>query len=61
LGGFQNEFVYGNTIEAPQGVQPFQPRSLPPFRMDVPCHRNAVPDINGPAAAVAPPDLVTAP
>jgi phospholipid/cholesterol/gamma-HCH transport system substrate-binding protein len=60
-GGFQNEFVYGNTIEAPQGVQPFQPRSLPPFRMDVRCHRNAVPDINGPAGAVAPPDLVTTP
>jgi phospholipid/cholesterol/gamma-HCH transport system substrate-binding protein len=58
LSGFQNEFVYGNTIEPPQGVQPFQARSLPPFRMDVACHTNDVPDINGPAAAVAPPDLV---
>jgi phospholipid/cholesterol/gamma-HCH transport system substrate-binding protein len=58
LGGFQNEFVYGNTIELPTGVQPLQPRSLPPFRMDVACHSNAVPDINGPAGAVAPPDLV---
>jgi hypothetical protein len=58
LGGFQNEFVYGNTIEPPAGVQPVQPRSLPPFRMDVACHENAVPDINGPASAVGAPDLV---
>jgi hypothetical protein len=28
---------------------------LPPFRMDVPCHTQAVPDVNGPAAALGPP------
>ena len=57
-GGFQNAFAYGNTIEPPAGVQPDRPDALPPFRPDVPCHTNAVPDINGPAAAVGPPDLV---
>ena len=31
--------------------------STPPFRMDVACHTNDVPDLNGPAAAVGPPDL----
>ena len=28
----------------------------PPFRMDVPCFTQAPPDLNGPAAAVGPPD-----
>ena len=27
----------------------------PPFRMDVPCYTQAVPDLNGPAAAIGPP------
>jgi phospholipid/cholesterol/gamma-HCH transport system substrate-binding protein len=53
-----NRFVWGNTIEPPLGVRPVLPANRPPFRMDVPCHRNPVPDINGPAAAVGPPDLV---
>jgi phospholipid/cholesterol/gamma-HCH transport system substrate-binding protein len=58
-GGFaENTKVFGNAIEPPRGIQPALPSSRPPFRMDVPCHRNPVPDINGPAAAVAPPDLV---
>ncbi|HSI79702.1 MAG TPA: MlaD family protein [Solirubrobacterales bacterium] len=54
--------LFGNTIEPPLGVRPALPARRPPFRMDVPCHRNPVPNVNGPAAAVAPPDLVeTAP
>jgi phospholipid/cholesterol/gamma-HCH transport system substrate-binding protein len=56
-GGLQNTKVFGNTIEPPDGVQPSLP-SLPPFRPDVACHTNALPNINGPAAAVGPPDLV---
>jgi phospholipid/cholesterol/gamma-HCH transport system substrate-binding protein len=57
-GGFQNSLVFGNTIEPPDGVQPRQARVLPPFRTDVAYHTNAIPDINGAAGAVAPPDLV---
>ena len=30
-------------------------QGLPPFRMDVPCYTQPVPDINGPAAALGPP------
>jgi len=56
--GIQNTLVFGNTLEPPTGVQPALPASPPPFRMDVPCHTNPLSDVNGPAAAVGPPDLV---
>lgn len=52
------ELLFGNTIEPPLGVRPALPARRPPFRMDVPCHQNPVPSVNGPAAAVAAPDLV---
>ena len=48
-------------IEAPEGLQPVVPGSRPPFRPDVPCQENAVPDINGPASAVGPSDLTAIP
>ena len=60
-GGFQNSSVYGHTIAVPQGVQPALPAKKPPIRSDVPCYQNALPGINGPAAAVAPPDLTPVP
>jgi ABC-type transporter Mla subunit MlaD len=51
-----NTKVFANTIEDPTGTQPRVPTTgLPPFRTDVSCASNPVPDINGPAAAVAPP------
>lgn len=50
--------VFGSAVEAPAGVQPALPNSPPPFRMDVPCQENPIPDLNGPASAPAPPDLV---
>jgi hypothetical protein len=52
---------YGNTIEAPIGVRPVVDGSPPPFRMDQPCFRSDVPDINGPAAAVGAPSPRPAP
>ena len=54
-GGFQNDFLWGNTIEAPIGTQPQTPSSPPPIREDVKCHTNEVPDLNGPAAEVGDP------
>ena len=42
----------------PQGNQPVQPASPPPFRMDFPCANNDPPNLNGPAAAAGPADLV---
>jgi hypothetical protein len=48
-------------LEVPDGIQPVLPAATPPFRMDVACHQNDPPDINGPAAAAGPSDLVAAP
>ncbi len=53
----QDAFIWGNNIAAPLGTRPRLPAAgKPPFRMDVPCYRNAIPAINGPAAAIGPPD-----
>jgi ABC-type transporter Mla subunit MlaD len=61
-GGFANSSVWANNVAPPLGVQPrFVTGATPPFRPDVPCYQNAVPDINGPAGAVGPPDLTVAP
>ena len=56
-----NTKVYGNVIDAPDGVQPALPATQPPFEMGTPCRTNPVPDINGPAGAAAAPDLTPAP
>jgi ABC-type transporter Mla subunit MlaD len=60
-GGFENtrHFAYAN--QAPAGIQPVLPDGAPPFRMDVPCHTQTPPDLNGPAAAPGPPDLTPVP
>jgi ABC-type transporter Mla subunit MlaD len=52
---------FTNTIEAPVGIQPVLPKGAPPFRMDYACSRNLPPNLNGPAAAVGPPDLTASP
>ena len=48
---------FANAQAAPQGVQPVLPTNPPPFRPDVACNKNPVPDLNGPAAQPGPPDL----
>jgi hypothetical protein len=53
-GGALNDVVYGHAPMAPIGTRPvLGPK--PPFRTDVPCHLNAIPNLNGPAAAQGPP------
>jgi hypothetical protein len=50
--------VFGNTIEAPAGVQPVVPATgAPPYKTTVPCYRNDVPDVNGPLGQPVSPDL----
>jgi len=39
----------------------FAAGGLPPFRPDFPCYRNPLPDLNGPAGGVSPPDLKVVP
>jgi phospholipid/cholesterol/gamma-HCH transport system substrate-binding protein len=57
-GGAGNEILFGQNISAPLGTRPQLPaQGPPPFRMDVPCYTQAVPNLNSPvAAAVGPPD-----
>ena len=60
-GGFQNDELFTNTIEAPIGTQPPIASSAPPIREDIQCHTNDLPDVNGPAAAVGPPSPAATP
>jgi phospholipid/cholesterol/gamma-HCH transport system substrate-binding protein len=53
-GGFENQAVFGNTIEPPLGTRPALSAAKPPINADLACHQNPVPDING-AAPVGPP------
>ena len=46
---------FANVQAAPEGVQPVLPNNPPPFRPEYPCHKNLVPDLNGPAAPPARP------
>ncbi len=50
---FSDQINYSNTIEAPLGTQP-QPGGRPPFKPDVRCHTQPVPDVNGPLGQVGP-------
>ena len=54
-----NTKVYGNALEAPVGMQPAYPASVPPFKPGVLCKSNPVPDVN--SAAIAPPDITPQP
>jgi ABC-type transporter Mla subunit MlaD len=38
--------LYGNAVLPPLGTRPAWPRKAPPLRRDVPCYRNAAPDLN---------------
>jgi hypothetical protein len=43
--------VFGNNVAVPLGNRPFYPGKRPPYRPDVPCYTNKLPNLNGPAAA----------
>ncbi len=48
--------MWGFNIDNVLGTRPRLPASgMPPFRMDVPCYTQDVPNLNGPAGAVGPP------
>ena len=53
-GGFRNDVIFGNTQSDVLGTRPTFTSTVPPYRTDVPCHTNPLPDING-AAPVGPP------
>ncbi len=45
--------VFGNYANPPLETRPAFPGTVPPLRRDRPCHRNPVPDVNGPGLARA--------
>jgi phospholipid/cholesterol/gamma-HCH transport system substrate-binding protein len=59
-GGFENETLFGHSILPPVGTQPVL-GAKPELRTDVPCHVNAIPDLNGPAATPGPPSPAAVP
>jgi phospholipid/cholesterol/gamma-HCH transport system substrate-binding protein len=47
--------VFGNNVGVPLGNRPFYPGKRPPYRPDVPCYTQKLPNLNGPAAAKSAP------
>jgi len=43
--------LFGNNVAVPLGNRPFYPGKRPPYKPDVPCYTNKIPNLNGPAAA----------
>jgi hypothetical protein len=43
--------LFGNAVQVPLGNRPAYPGRRPPYRPDVPCYTQQIPDVNGPAAA----------
>lgn len=53
-GGPVNDKIYAHTISSMLGTQPaYQSQGEPPYRPEVPCFQSGVPNLNGPASAVA--------
>jgi hypothetical protein len=46
---------FGGNVAPPLGNRPAYPGRRPPYRPEVPCHTNRLPDLNGPAAAMTTP------
>jgi phospholipid/cholesterol/gamma-HCH transport system substrate-binding protein len=46
--------VFSNYVKTPLGTRPAYPGKKPPYKPDVPCYTNKLPDVNG--AATGPPD-----
>jgi hypothetical protein len=46
--------LFSNVIKPPLGTRPAYPAKRPPYKSDVPCYTNRLPDVNG--AATGPPD-----
>jgi virulence factor Mce-like protein len=52
--------LFGNNVQVPLGNRPAYPGKRPPYRPDVPCYTNKLPNVNGPAAAKTEPSGGTA-
>src|SRR3954452_19917761 len=54
-GAPNSDEVFGNFVQAPLGNRPAFPGHRPPYKPDVPCYTQKLPDVNGPAAAKSAP------
>ena len=59
-GGFEDDALFGHAALPPLGTQPAM-GVKPQYRTDAPCYINAIPNLNGPAAAVASPSPAAVP
>jgi phospholipid/cholesterol/gamma-HCH transport system substrate-binding protein len=53
-GSAQKEALWGGSTTPQLGTRPVVTGDLPPFKTDVACQNNPIPDLNGPAAAQGP-------
>ena len=60
-GGFENDALFGHAIAAPDRHPAGARRQAPATAPTSPCHINAIPDLNGPAAALGPPSPAAVP
>jgi ABC-type transporter Mla subunit MlaD len=56
-GPFRNNVLYGNTQSNVLGTRPTFTPNVPPYRTDVACHTNPVPDVNGTGGVGLPGDV----
>jgi phospholipid/cholesterol/gamma-HCH transport system substrate-binding protein len=59
LGAGGTDTVFGSNVAVPLGNRPFYPGKRPPYRPDVPCYTQKLPNVNGPAAAKTAPTTAT--
>jgi ABC-type transporter Mla subunit MlaD len=52
--------LFGNNVQVPLGNRPAYPGKRPPYKPDVPCYTQKIPNLNGPAAAKSAPTGGTA-
>ena len=56
-GGLRNDVLFGQTQSAPLGTRPSFTPATPPYRPEIPCASNPLPDINGTGGAGLPGDV----
>ena len=52
------DVLYGHALNPPLGTRPEAPVEQAALQDERDCHKNAAPNLNGPAAAAGPPDRV---
>jgi hypothetical protein len=59
VGPYTNDTLFANAVAPPIGTRPAFPGKRPPYKPDVPCYKQQLPNVNG--APTGPPDGGTTP